>query len=231
MFPLYNADPVQLSWIIKDKLPRAKYLQDQIHDIKPCPSEHLGHLKERISVHRGKFTSSIHNRIVTLFLEVGYKTGRILFIIEWFWIFVPTFLGMEDCSWTLLLPLSVTCYLLHVFVSLLVLRRVNRSEPRMFRRACLCLWHSTGHKPERQGAASLLLKQRPQWGAANQAGLRDDGEEALLRTREAKQSLLRFKKPEAWLRLKWEAWFSNRMDTDNRGGNVISLSFLFCLIQ
>lgn len=101
----------------------------------------------------------------------------------------------------------------------------------MFRRECLCLWHSTGHKPERQGAASLLLKQRPQWGAANQAGLRDDGEEALLRTREAKQSLLRFKKPEAWLRLKWEAWFSNRMDTDNRGGNVISLSFLFCLIQ
>ena len=101
----------------------------------------------------------------------------------------------------------------------------------MFMRACLCSWHSAGHKPEGQGAANLLFEQRLQWGAANQAGLRDDGEKARLRTREAKQSLLQFKKPETWLRLKWEAWFSNRTDTDNKGGNVISLSFLFCVIQ
>lgn len=116
-----------------------------------------------------------------------------------------------------------------MFVSLLVLGRVNRSEPRMLRKACLCAWHSPGHEPERQGDANLVLKLRPWTGTANWAGLREDGEKAPLRTREAKQSLLQFKKPETWLRLKWEAWFSNHMDTDNKRGNFISLSFPFCM--
>lgn len=157
--PLYNADPVQLYWIIKDKLSRAEYLRDQMHDIKPCLSERLWHLEERISIHRRKFTSSIHSRrIIILFLKVNYQTAGTLFIMGWFWIFDPTFLGMEGSSWTLLLSSSVRWYLLHVFLSLLVLCRVNRSELRMFRRACLCAWHSRGHKPERRGAAGLLLK-------------------------------------------------------------------------
>jgi len=90
----------------------------------------------------------------------------------------------------------------------------------MFRRACLCSWHSTGHKPERQGAANLLFKQRLQWGAANQAGVRGDGDKALLRTRKAKQSAAIQEASGTWLRLRWEARFSNRMDTDNKGGNI-----------
>lgn len=54
-----------------------------------------------------------------------------------------------------------------------------------------------------RGVANLLLKQRLQWGAANQVVLEMmDGEKVLLRTCEDKQSLLQFRKPETWLRLK-----------------------------
>lgn len=52
----------------KDKIPREKYLQDQIHNIV----EHMWHLEKKISMYWRKFTSSIHNRTLILF-----KKGRL----------------------------------------------------------------------------------------------------------------------------------------------------------
>lgn len=79
-----------------------------------------------------------------------------------------------------------------------------------------------------QDAGTLLLEPRLWRGTANQVGLRGDGEQTLIRTGEGEQSFLQFKKPETCLRLRREEWFSNCMDT--KGGNVINLSFLFCMI-
>lgn len=54
-------------------------------------------------------------------------------------------------------------------------------------------WHRT--QAREKGVANLLLKQRLQWGAANQVILEMmDGEKVLLRTHEAKQNLLQFRK-------------------------------------
>lgn len=78
-----------------------------------------------------------------------------------------------------------------------------------------------------QDAGSLLLEPRLWRGTANQVGLRGDGEQTLIRTGEGEQSFL-LKKPETWLGIRREEWFSNYMDT--KGGNVINLSFLFCMI-
>lgn len=88
----------------------------------------------------------------------------------------------------------------------------------------MCSRHSTGCKPERQGAANLLLKQRLQWGAANQAGLRNDGKKNLGGQAEYPASQEAGDLAEAQMVL-------NYADTENTGGNAISLLFLFCMIQ
>lgn len=132
---------------------------------------------------------------------------------------LSSFLGMKDCSLNLLLSSSMTWYLLHMFVSLLVSKKVKWTKD--FQRSVFMAQHRC--QPEKEGAASLLLKQRLQWGAAKQAGLRDNGKDL-----GGQAEHLQIKKPKTWLRLKW---FSNFTDIENYEGNAISLLFLFCMIQ
>lgn len=177
-------------------------------------------MEERISMYSGKFTSSIHNRTLILFLKSRLQDWRDSFY-HWFWIFpvsqLPIFLGMKDCFWNNPLWHDICFMCLYLYLS-----HKKWSEPRTFKRACLYSWQSTGCKPEREGAAHLLLKQRLQWGAANQAGLRDDGKNL------GGQAEYPASQEDSWLRLKW---FSNHTDTENNWGNAISISFLFCMIQ
>lgn len=156
-------------------------------------------------MNRRKFISSIHKKILILFLKAGYRTGGILFIVERRWIFVPTFLGMEDCSWTLLLSSSVIYLLVCIFTCLMKCKQEWGKDVQESMSVFMAQ-HRT--QAREKGVANLLLKQRLQWGAANQVILEMmDGEKVLLRTCEAKQSLVQFRKSETWLRLKWEDGF------------------------